>query len=343
MSILLDPTVMRAAAEILDRHHRAAAAAIYGKDALSPDDWDLAVKIGLVNPTSDPDTLNAQIYRMGVILAHMDQAERQSRFGDTPEQWLEEVARNPVPMTETEERAARYASRKAAQFVTGLGSRATSAVNTILIEEDARLSSEFRSAIRDAVAANFGDDEAQQRMKERGLKDGLSDDFYDNAFRGTINRLRSDIGNATGQWRRDLDRIARTEVIEAWNQGQADEWSRMEMDRAEETETPPKEARVYRVPSPTACAACERLYTEGGYPRIFNLGDLQANGTNYKVKRADWKAIVGATHPYCVCDIQRLPTYVKLPPSWRSGAAAPKVIGSDGLLVLPEPGDDDAS
>ena len=342
MSTLLDPAVMRAVADILERHHRAAASAIYGRDALSPADWDLAVDLGLVDATASPETLNSQVYRMAVILAHMDQAERQSRYGDTATTWLAEVKRNPVPMTTTEVRAAKYANRKAAQYVSGLGSRAAASVNSILINEDARLSHKFRTSIRDAVAANFGDSDAQQRMEDRGIKDGKPEDFYDNAFRGTVNRLRSDIGHASGQWRRDLDRIARTEVTEAWNQGQADEWDRMAVDQATENKAPPIETRVYRVPSPTACPACLRLYTEGGFPRVFHLSALQANGTNYKVKRAEWKPVVGATHPFCVCDIQRLPPYVKLPASWNSGAAAPTVIGSDGLLVLPEPGDDNA-
>ena len=340
MSVLLDPKVLREIARILDRHHRAAAVAIYGKDALAPEDWDLAIELGLVEEGADPATLNAQIYQMAVILAHMDQAGRQSRYGTTPAAWLAEVERNPVPMTEGEESAARYASRRAAQYVTGLGARVASSVNATLLKEDARLSSMFRSAIRDAVAANLGDEDAQQRMEERGIESGLPADFFDDAFRGSINRLRSDIGHATGQWKRDLDRIARTEVIEAWNHGQADEWTRMEIDRAIETRTPPRSARVYRVPTPTACSACRRLYTDGGHPRIFDLEDLQANGTNHKTKRADWKPIVGATHPYCVCDLQRLPAYVKLPSVWRSGDAAPSIIGRDGLLVL---GDADGS
>ena len=194
MSILFTEAVMRAASEILERHHRAVAAAIYGKDALSSEDWDLAVNLGLVDPKAPPTTLNGQIYQMGMMLAHMDQAERQSRYGTTAEEWLTEVERNPVPMTVTEDRAASYARRRAAQFVKGLGTRATSSVTTTLLTEDARLSSEFRSAIRDAVGARFGDDAAAARLKDRGIKEGLADDFFDDAFRGTMGRLRSDIG-----------------------------------------------------------------------------------------------------------------------------------------------------
>ena len=128
-----------------------------------------------------------------------------------------------------------------------------------------------------------------------------------------------------------------------WNHGQVDEWDRMERDQAEEEKAPPRRTLVYRVPTPAACSSCRDLYTSGGSPRIFEMSELQGNGTNYKVKRANWKPIVGATHPYCVCDLQRLPAYVKMPAKWRSGESAPIVVGSDGLLVLPSTGDTDAS
>lgn len=339
MSVLFSESVMQAVAEILAKHHRAVAAAIYGKEALAQADWDLAVKLGLVNASATGETLNSQVYRFGMLLAHMDQAERQSRYGDSPAKWLEEIERNPLPMTTTEASAAKYASHKAAQYVVGLGRRASATIGTSLINEDARLSSEFRESIRDAVAANFGDDDAQQRLAARGVKQGLPDDFFENAFRGSTKRLRSDLGHLTQQWARDLERIARTETTEAWNQGQVDEWDRMSLETAEATEKPPVEPLVYRVPSPTACSDCLRLYTaspSGGPIRIFRLSDLQGNGTNYKLKRADWKPIVGATHPYCVCDIQSLPTYVRMPVGWVSGQPAPSVIDDDGFLVLPE-------
>jgi hypothetical protein len=340
MSVVFTAELMREAVAILDKYHKAIAVALYGRDALTEADWKTAVGLGLVDPKGAPNTLAQQVYNFGVMLAHMDQAERQSRYGASGDAWLAELRRNPVPMTTAEESASKYARQRAAQFVTGLGSRAAAAVSTAILAEDARLTSGLRDAMRAAVAANMGDSEAQQKLKELGTDAGLSDDFYDNAFRGTTKRLRSDLGHLTQMWERDLERIARTETTEMWNHGQTDEWTRMAEDAAKQSGAPPRAVYVYRVPTPTACSSCFRLYTTstgpGGDIRIFELSSLEANGTNYGAKRADWKPIIGATHPYCVCDIQRLPTYVTLPKGWSNGQAAPSVVGSDGLLVLPE-------
>ena len=340
MTILFTEQVMREAAAILDKYHRAVAVALYGKDALSPADWKLGVSLGLIDPKASGETLSSQVYQFGVIVAHMAQSERQSRYGDNGKAWLAEVKRNPVPMTVMEQKAAKHANHRAAQFVVGLGRRAASSMGTTVLTEDAKLSNHFRSTIRDAVAANFGDEEAQQRLKEEGIKRDLPDDFFDGAFRGSIKRLRSDLGHSTGQWQRDLERIAHTESVEAFNQGQADEWQEEAKEQAQEDERPEQDVRVYRVPSPSACSYCRRLYTTsqstGGDIRVFYLSDLVANGSNYKKKRADWKPIVGATHPFCACDLQRVSTYIRMPKGWRSGDPAPTLIDPDGFAVLPE-------
>ena len=325
---------MQKATEIFEKYHRAVAVAIYGKDSLPSEAWDLAVDLGLVDPTASGETLSGQIYLFGVMAAHMDQGERQSRYGDSSETWLEELMRNPVPMTAIEDRAAHHARHNAAQYVVGLGRRAAATLGGIVREEDKKLSTEFRATIRDVIGANMGDSDSQDRLKERGVSRGLPDSFFDNAFRGSMNRIRSDLGHATGEWTRDLERIARTESVEAFNQGMADDWQEQELELAEEQERPPRKVRAYRVLTPTACKQCERLYMSGGEVRIFDLDELVGNGTNFKLKRADWKPIVGATHPFCACDLQRLPEYIRLPKGWRSGDTAPSVVGSDGRLVL---------
>jgi len=335
MAVLFTPAVLEQAAEIMRKHHRAIAAAIYGKDSVLEEDWDLAVKLGLVDPSADAETINEQLYTFGMVLAHTDHAARQSRYGWTASQWLEEIARNPVPMTSTEERSAKYAKAKAARFVVGLGNRVNAKLGTVMIEADAKLDRELRTTIRDVIAARYGDDAAAKRMKKRGVDLDLGDEFFEQSFRTTINRVRSDLGHATKDWARDLHRIAQTEAVEAFHRGQVDEWTEEEREQAISSERAPKQIYAYRVPQPNACRYCRQLYTEGGYPKIFTLSDLQGNGNNYGKKRAAWRPIVGATHPWCACDLLRLPKYVELPASWRSGQPAPSVIGSDGMLVLP--------
>lgn len=338
MSIVFTEPVLRAASEILEKYHRAVAVAIYGKDSLSPADWDLAVKLGLVDPKAVGAALSEQIYQFGVVAAHMDHATRQTRYGSTAADWLAEVAKHPTPLTTMETKAAAHANHRAAQFVVGLGRRAATSMHTTVLVEDAKLSNAFRSAIRDVVSARFGDDDAQQRLNKLGDDKGLGDDFFKDAYRATIKKVRSELGHATGEWTRDLERIAHTESVESFNHGEADEWQTQAQQEAEEDEKPMKPVRAYRVPSPTACSYCRRLYTtsasNGGDLRIFYLSELLANGTNFKTKRADWKPIVGATHPFCACDLQRLPTYIQMPKGWKSGEPAPTIIDPEGFAVI---------
>lgn len=57
------------------------------------------------------------------------------------------------------------------------------------------------------------------------------------------------------------------------------------------------------------CEHCKRLYLgPDGAPRIFKLSTLEANGlNNFGRKVKDWKPVVGATHPHCLCQLIRIP------------------------------------
>lgn len=48
------------------------------------------------------------------------------------------------------------------------------------------------------------------------------------------------------------------------------------------------------------CKHCLRLHIgPDGHPRLFRLSTLENAGTNVGVKAANWKAVVGTTHPHC--------------------------------------------
>jgi len=56
------------------------------------------------------------------------------------------------------------------------------------------------------------------------------------------------------------------------------------------------------------CPHCRRLYLKpDGTPKVFSMKQLLSNGTNYGRKTADWKPVVGATHPNCRCHNNMLP------------------------------------
>lgn len=94
---------------------------------------------------------------------------------------------------------------------------------------------------------------------------------------------------------RDAERVVCTEIANARNRGN---WDYMK-ERFRWT----PETLVYRRPSPHACDACKRIYTDAGNPRLFRVSEveaLDALGPNTG-PQAEWVAKIGATHPYCVC------------------------------------------
>lgn len=62
---------------------------------------------------------------------------------------------------------------------------------------------------------------------------------------------------------------------------------------------------VYKQTFGGVCNVCNRLYNEGGKPKLYRLSELEANGTNIGVKQQNWKPVVGSTHVGCRCLLKR--------------------------------------
>ena len=337
MSVFITVDIARKAAEILQRHFVGLAAAMYGKNAVTDDEWNLAVQLGFVDPTAPRETLASMMPLFGAFLAHLGDAQLQKRYGTTAEEWVSEVARNPVPRTPTEIKAAKFSALRAAQHVVGLGNKLGAVLGSTLIEADRNLDKQLRSMIQDVVAAKYGDDEAAARIKKLGADKGFDDNFLDGQFRSTSSRMASDMGHLTKDWARDWRRIAMTEAQGAFNEGLKDRWQEQELERASEEDRPPNRIRAYKIPKPDACKHCIRLHLESGSDhRIFYLDELEGNGDNVGRRANDWRAVIGTTHPHCACSLVKLPSYIELPKGWKSGGSAPSVVDSSGMLVLPE-------
>lgn len=120
--------------------------------------------------------------------------------------------------------------------------------------------------------------------------------------------LASELGNVTGEWSRNWLRVARTELQAANNEGVAVEAYR----------NYGALARVARVPEPSACVDCQRLFLdEDGKPRIFGVQELVANGTNVGKKREDWVATLYVVHPNCSCLTMEVPPGMAFNDGWR--------------------------
>lgn len=333
-SVLFTTSVVEEATAILNKYFGAGIAALCGEDVAGTDAWRLAVDLGIADPSKPPDL--DLMHSFGVFLAHIDHADGSSRghgqYGTTTAEFLAAIAKHPVPRLSSEFHAGEHARQQAAVHLRGLGNKLGATLGSKLIEADQELAAFMRQQVNDALAAKYGDADAQARLRERAKQQGKDDGFYDNAFRATISRVRSDMGHLTGDWSRDWDRIAQTETQNAINTGLVDGWQEREKDDAIADKRPPQRLLAYKVPRPGACKHCERLHMDGGYPRIFWLDEIVGNGNNVGRRADDWKVVMGATHPFCACPLFRLPKFIQPPQSWSSGQPMPDIVDTDGRL-----------
>ena len=324
--VLLTPDVAQEVQRILRAHVDAAVAVIYGQDYSTTESWKLALGLGLVDPAK-PEEVTAQMYSFGVFLAHaQDAAGHESRYGTTAEEFLDAIRKDPIPLSDEERASAAHANLRAAEHLRGLGNKVGATIGSKLIEADAELGAKMRSTVNDVLASHYGDEDATKRMQQRAKELGKDEGFLDGAFRSTLKRVESDLGHATGDWSRDWTRVVQTEAERAAQEGLQDRWVTTEAAAAEKEERPVDRIVAYKIPRPDACKHCVALHLEGGFPRLFFLDEMSANGTNVGRKAADWRVTVGPVHPYCAC---------QLPKGWSSGHAAPSVVDADGRLVVP--------
>lgn len=109
----------------------------------------------------------------------------------------------------------------------------------------------------------------------------------------------------TGDWERDWHRVAHTEMWDAKVQGEANAIADNESPLSKKG----IDTLVFKRPGPLACNKCKQLYLEkdGITPKVFKLSEMQALGTNYGLKQADWKPVVGTVHPNCMCPLSVMP------------------------------------
>lgn len=190
----------------------------------------------------------------------------------TGEQVAERMLRHrEIPLSVEEARAVEHAQSKAAVYCRGLGNRVDETTGQVLIEVDreqrAGLEADIREQTADAVK-----------------------------FREGARKLRTKLGRATGDWTRDLQRIANTESNNAIQMGRAAAIAEQHGDGA----------KVAKIPNENACETCKRLYLEGGKPRLFRLDDIRWSTNAIDPDRpgkgrrqADMVPTVESAHPNC--------------------------------------------
>lgn len=108
------------------------------------------------------------------------------------------------------------------------------------------------------------------------------------------------LGKQTGQWDRDLGRIADYVLHTAFDEGRA----------AKFQESGGDDKLVYKDVYPGACKHCQSAFLTGGIgsePKVFSLKELRKNATNIGRKVAEWLPVIGPMHPFCRCTLEECP------------------------------------
>lgn len=180
-----------------------------------------------------------------------------------------------VPLTKNEKFQLDIAKRKTYSHLKGLANKSKQYMSDLILDKEKTLRKEYERVIQGEI--------------ERGVVD-----------RKSVQSIISEIGHKMEDWQRDWGRIVETEMNNIFQEGKAQNW----LDEDGES------TQVYKTVYPKACRHCIELYLTkgiGSKPRVFKLSDLIKNGDNLNKKVADWKAVVGSTHPFCRCDLQQLP------------------------------------
>ncbi len=266
--LLLTDDQLHEIKRIIKKHHAAVIAGVAGLDALTPEEAAL-LAAGKLTP-EDAAAAIEDSYLYGQVLA---QTETPAAQAMTYDEFREHVEATPIPLTPQEQASLRAVKHTVAQSIRGLGNRVDAHTGQLIIEADAKLRAVTEAQIKQDVTSNI------QR-------------------RETVGKLKSDLGWAAKDWSRDMDRIAVTEKHNAMQQGLQDGIAKEHG----------KDALVFKRPLPGACKHCLRLHLDdAGIPRVFKLSTLRANGTNVSRKAGEWRAVVGATHPWCQCQLVYLP------------------------------------
>lgn len=184
------------------------------------------------------------------------------------------LEKNPIELSKREKVAYETAVDRAGQYCVGLGTRMSGEATNEAIQLSDKLAKEFLQGIKDEVS-------------------------YSIVRRDNLNQLTTHLRQMSEDWARDWRRIASTETQFAHEQG-----------KLEATiENHGEGALMAKVPEPTACVDCKRLYLdENGLPIIRPASWWHAQGvSNAGLKRNDWKPVLGAVHPWCQCRLTRVP------------------------------------
>lgn len=109
--------------------------------------------------------------------------------------------------------------------------------------------------------------------------------------------LTRKLAEKTGEYARNWERIARTELQAVYNDARVISGVK---DFGSGTQ-------IARIHESNACEDCKRLCGPSQNPVVFSVQELFQNGTNVGKRRQDWSATIFPIHPNCRCDTVIVP------------------------------------
>lgn len=174
-----------------------------------------------------------------------------------------------IPMTERERRSLDSVKRQSLGDIRALGNRIFTDVNNSILSAEKDNRQAYEEVIRKEI--------------ERGTVE-----------RKSRRQIAQDLGNKTGDWARNFNRIVQYVSHQAFSEGRI----------AVQERKYGEEGRIWMDVYPGACKHCIKNYLTkglGSKPKVFTVKELKANGTNIGRKAQDYKAVIPPLHPHCRC------------------------------------------
>lgn len=272
--MIFSPEQIEEILQTIEFHHTYFGARFLGTDPLTPEDRLLLKKYGIDLSKIKGTNYVETAYKFGMLSRALNRNDLKAMKYNDFKKWIQRGGY--IPLSQSEKSTVEYLKRKSFSHLKNLGGKIQADTQQMLLQQD----NKYRNK--------------QEKLIKKELKEGV-------LKRQSNKEIMLNLGNKTGDWLRDWDRIVETEMHTAMEEGRADDIKR------NSTEDDPL---VFKQPLPTACRWCIKLYLTdglGSQPIIFKLSKLRANGSNIGRKQQDWKATLESIHPWDRCTLQELP------------------------------------
>lgn len=271
----ISPEQRRRVRQAIRDGHLAFLAEVFGPTAIDRDDYERLQAAGKIRGERLlPQDAAAAAHAVGALAGIEGSA---GALADPAEFWRI-VGEDVQVVTEAEREAVAALRDRIGEHVRALGARLDEAAGHAMVDAD---------------------DASRRRRLTRTPRSG------ETVAQEVLSRVRK----AVAGLRRDWLRVAHTEIHNAAEEARAVALAHRD---------PGRDPRVFKRPRADACAFCRLLYLrpDGVTPRVFRLSALLANGSNVGRRagrptrsgkgRTEWRAVLGAAHPYCGCELSVL-------------------------------------